>query len=509
MLAIIPARRGSKGVPGKALRTIGGKPLILRTLECVKASRKASRIVVTTDCPEIEAFCSLRGYEVIRRPDELGADDVPIMDVALHARRFVDHDGLVGIFQPTCPLLRPETVRDVVEEFHRRQLDWAITATPDPHIHWGTDPLPYLLTPRVQRQDQDVMVESGAVQLFNPDARFDSEDSRVGIIEIPHREALDIDTQDDMMLAERLCSLKNIHFVVLMGERVGTGHFHRSIALAQALSHHNISWEWRGDPPPWAVDRVPYPTAPEDGPVEVLIFDCLTPGQSEILEARSNGVTVIALEDESGDDAADLTINDMLDPDHVKYAVLRPEFLCLPEREQRANADRILLTFGGTDPASLADRCKRILDGHQAMRAAVAEFFTSEDDENVTATPPYGVRTNYVQKVDPSARVHMSTSMRDADLVITSQGRTVFEAAACGTPCISIAANERENRHTRIPGVTYLGLHSTVTDDQIRHAVNTTLSDQHLRQENAHAARQTVDGRGLERLVRLIEGVIA
>lgn len=475
MLAIIPARRGSQGVPGKALRTVGGRPLILRTLETVKASGVATKIVVSTDCPEIESFCSLRGFDVIRRPDELGLDDVAIMDVALHAVEHEKWTGTAAIFQPTCPLLKPATVRCVVDEFHRRNLDWAITAAPDPHIHWSTDPLPCLLTPRNQRQNLDVAVESGAVQIFNVGVG----DPREGIIQIPPREALDIDTQDDMMLAERLCSLKNIHFVVLMGERVGTGHFHRSIALANSLSHHNISWEWRGDPPPWAVDRVPYPEAPTDGPVEVLIFDCLSPGESEVLEARSNGVKVVVLEDESGTDVADLVVNDMLDPEHVKYAVLRPEFLGLPERAQTEipmQNGRVLATFGGTDPAGLTSRVVSAIDN-----AAMVGL-------------PYG---------------SMADSMRRADLVITSQGRTVLEAAACGVPCISIAANERENRHIRIPGVTYLGLHSTVTDDQIRHAVQTTLRDVHLRTENARAARSCVDGRGLERLVRLIEETIS
>lgn len=487
MLAIIPARKGSVGVPGKALRTVGGIPLILRTLQTVEAAKVADRIVVSTDCPDIEAFCRLRGYEVLRRPDELGADDVPIMDVALHARRWAEYEGQVAIFQPTCPLLTPATVRKVVEEYNRRKLDWAITVAKDPHIHWEQDPMPTLLTRRVQRQDLKVFVESGAVQLFNSafDWPAEDEEARIGVIEIPKREALDIDTPDDLMLAEKLCSLRNIHFVVLMGERVGTGHFHRSLALAQSLSHHNISWEWRGDPPGWATEKVPYPEKPADGPVEVLIFDCLSPGESEVHEAKADGRKVIVLEDESGADVADLTVNDMLDPEHVKYAVLRSEFLGLPERSYAPRGE-VLFTFGGTDPSELTRRCLMAFPPYDA---------DGEEDWN-------GYRTLRDHE-------HMAEAMRSVDVVVTSQGRTVLEAAACGVPCISIAANEREARHVRIPGVTYLGLHSTVTDDQIRHAVKTTLADKHLREENARAARAAVDGRGLERLVRLIEGVIA
>ncbi len=497
MLAIVPARRGSKGVPRKALRTVGGIPMILRTLRTVEASKTAERLIVSTDCPEIKSFCQLRGYEVLRRPDELGADDVPIMDVARHAVGEIGWTGTAGIFQPTCPLLEARTVRAVVEEYNRRQLDWAITVASDPHIHWGWNPLPHLLTPRAQRQELDVFCESGAVQLFN----VGCDDPREGTIEIPPREALDIDTHDDLMLAERLCSLRNIHFVVLMGDRVGTGHFHRSLALAQALSHHNISWEWRGDPPPWAVERVPYP-AESDGPVDVLIFDCLRPGVSEVLEARANGVKVVALEDESGDHVADLTVNDMLDPEHLEYAVLRSEFLSLPEHELRDEANRVLVTFGGTDPANLVERCLHILGdidittfGEQARSHFISGY-----------GQPSGMD---ITLVTPGQDVRVAALMRGADVVLTSQGRTVLEAAAAGVPCISIAANERENRHARIPGVTYLGLHSTVTDDQIGHAVSCTLADRHLREENAQAAREAVDGRGLDRLVRRVEELVA
>ena len=165
MLAIVPARGGSRGVPNKALRTVASVPLILRTLRCVEASGVATRIVISTDSPKIKSFCELRGFEVLDRPAELAADDVPLADVIRHAVEALDWtEGTVGCFQPTCPLLRPETVGAVAFSFDANGWDWAITASADPHIHWDeAGPL----TERKQRQAlQTLMVESGAVQLM-------------------------------------------------------------------------------------------------------------------------------------------------------------------------------------------------------------------------------------------------------------------------------------------------------------------------------------------------------
>ena len=299
-----------------------------------------------------------------------------------------------------------------------------------------------------------------------------------GVIPIPAREALDIDTPDDLMFAERLASLRHIHFVVLApSERTGTGHYHRSKALAEALAHHMVSWEWVGEPPSWAAENALAHEPDRAGDADLIVFDRLAVPARDVLAARAAGKRTVVLEDESGDSTlADLTVNALLAPgDDLRFADVRAEFLHLPERQHRENGIRVLVTFGGTDPAGLADRCYGLLNEYDLLQ------------------------------LTPDADANMAVTMRWADVVITSQGRTVFEAAASSTPCISIAANEREARHVRLPGVVYLGLGAMVTDDQIRQVVGSLLSDVELRKENAQAARQAVDGRGLDRLVRAIE----
>jgi len=107
VLAIIPARGGSKGIPGKNLVPLGGKPLIQWTIEAAQRSRwlKMGQAVVSTDDPAIRNFAIGLGVEVIDRPSRLARDKSPIDEVERHAIEVCGADPLVVVrLQPTSPL---------------------------------------------------------------------------------------------------------------------------------------------------------------------------------------------------------------------------------------------------------------------------------------------------------------------------------------------------------------------------------------------------------------------
>src|SRR3972149_5647748 len=131
LLAIVPSRAGSKGVPGKGLRTVGGIPMILRTLRTVEESGIADELRGSTNCPETASFCQLRGYEVIERPQHLAQPGTPLLPVAKHAAEHEEWTGSVGVFQPTCPLLRTETLCALYNRWTASDLSFAITASDD------------------------------------------------------------------------------------------------------------------------------------------------------------------------------------------------------------------------------------------------------------------------------------------------------------------------------------------------------------------------------------------
>jgi len=115
ILALIPARGGSKGLPGKNIKPLLGKPLIAWTIEQAKASKYVDRVVVSTDDDEIAEVAIRYGAEVpFLRPKELARDDSPTIDAILHALDFFSDKGerfdLLALLEPTSPLRDSEDI---------------------------------------------------------------------------------------------------------------------------------------------------------------------------------------------------------------------------------------------------------------------------------------------------------------------------------------------------------------------------------------------------------------
>jgi len=122
VLAVIPARGGSKGVPRKNIRMVGGKPLIAYTIESALAVRKRlHRLIVSTDDVEIASIARDYGAEVpFMRPPDLGGDKIPMVPVLQHAVKLIEEmDGVtldwVLLLQPTCPFRSPEDIQAAMD----------------------------------------------------------------------------------------------------------------------------------------------------------------------------------------------------------------------------------------------------------------------------------------------------------------------------------------------------------------------------------------------------------
>jgi len=121
ILAIITARGGSKGIPDKNVRAVGGKPLIAWTIERAEASRWVDRIIASTDDDGIAAVACKHGAEVpFLRPAELAQDDSPTLPVLLHALAWLADEedyrpDYVLLLQPTSPLRSTEDIDGAIE----------------------------------------------------------------------------------------------------------------------------------------------------------------------------------------------------------------------------------------------------------------------------------------------------------------------------------------------------------------------------------------------------------
>jgi len=131
VVGLIPARRGSKGIPGKNLVALHGKPLIQWTLEAALASRALTEVVVTTDWDEVVELAERFSVRILRRPAELASDDAPMRDVVLHALDALGPRDAVVLLQPTSPLRRAEHVDEAATLLFETGADSVVSGVED------------------------------------------------------------------------------------------------------------------------------------------------------------------------------------------------------------------------------------------------------------------------------------------------------------------------------------------------------------------------------------------
>lgn len=122
-LAIVPARAGSKRLPGKNLLPVGGKPLLQWTLEAARASRGLDTIVVTSDDPAVLDLARAQGVQALPRPATLATDEASTVDVILHVLQALAQQDLqpdtLCLLQPTSPLRTAADIDTALEFFLR------------------------------------------------------------------------------------------------------------------------------------------------------------------------------------------------------------------------------------------------------------------------------------------------------------------------------------------------------------------------------------------------------
>ena len=223
-VAFIFARGGSKGLPGKNIRPLHGKPLIAWSIEHALAVKQIERVIVSTDSEEIATVARSYGAEVpFIRPAELAQDDSPEWLDWSHALNYLrDTTGAlpeVMVSVPsTAPLRLPQDIENCLDEYEKGGADMVITVT-DAHrspyfnmVKTNADGTVGLVNPPqsaiARRQDAPVVYDmatvcyvANPVFIMNHAAIFEG---RVKAVQVPTERAIDIDTLLDFQIAESL-----------------------------------------------------------------------------------------------------------------------------------------------------------------------------------------------------------------------------------------------------------------------------------------------------------------
>lgn len=483
ILAVIPARAGSKGIPNKNIRIIGGHPLIYYSIKNAIASEYITDVVVSTDSPEVRIIAQQMGVFCHWRREELCGDAVTLDAVIADAiPADVEWDYVVTM-QPTSPTLKPETLDRGIRYAMENDLDTVISAINAPHLSWSIKDGKTVpnYTERLNRQYLPPnYLETGAfviskASVVTPKTRIGA---KVSVYEVPGNESVDVDTFEDLRTVAATLDEQKIAIYVNGNNTRGIGHIYRALELADEFFvkpdvYYDVN-QTRRD----VFGKTTHNLIPVDGIAElfqickekqytVFINDILTTSIDYMIGLRSvlpNAKIVNFEDDGEGILKADLVFNALYSRTDLKqvyagekYYISGKTFMFYEPIEIKPEVKKVFISFGGADPQNYSDRLLKMISKEEYKKYHFTVVL-GRAKKNVDALLKYNKYEHIDVKFDIA---NMPEIMTNCDIGITSRGRTGYELAILGIPSIAMAQNEREEKHGFVcneNGFTYIGL---------------------------------------------------
>ncbi|MDB2286716.1 glycosyltransferase [Halorubrum ezzemoulense] len=534
VLSIIPARKGSKGIPRKNIRELNNKPLIAHAIETSKNTPGIDHTILTTDSNEIAQIG--REYdvdEVIHRPKELATDEVPLAPVIEHAYAESSRDfEYVLCFQPTVPLITNSSVGEGIQLGLQNSSDSVIYVKDSTHQYWKEIDGEYksVSSGRKNRQQMEPIYEE--VGMFLSHRSLVENGQRIGddpsFYEVERKEGVDIDTYEDWKVAESILQRKQLVYRLTGNGKTGTGHVYRGITLADHIFEHDIVFVV-GKKDKLAMDKLAesnyeYRVFDDEQAIleyiesnipDVVVNDILDTNVEYMQSLTEIDSHIVNFEDLGvGSKYADAIINALYEhstpPENhyfgSEYFCLRSEFRYATPLSAIPSVERIMVSFGGTDENYLTAKTLRALsklDGEYQIDVVLGLGYTGEErlDTIIDEFPP-SIHIDVSQNINSMAK-----HMEQADLLITSNGRTLYEAASLNLPMISIAQNTREQKHPFAHisrGVLSLGHANYVSEENLRAAVEDYCSDREQREMMRQELATHDIANGIERIKKIL-----
>jgi CMP-N-acetylneuraminic acid synthetase len=532
ILAVIPARGGSKGIPRKNIRLLKDKPLIYYSIINALKSKYITDVYVSSEDDEILALAAKFGAKVHKR-DKSIADDVTTLDPVIYdcyeyAQKINDitYDIIVTL-QPTSPLLKTTSIDKAIKQILETDIDTIISVKDATHLSWKKIDDKYLpnYKQRVNRQYlTPTYTETGGFLITKVISNHNRIGEKIDLFVLKSPESIDIDTYEDWNLCEYYLNRKHILFVITGNNKVGLGHVYNSLVLANDILNHKITFLVDSSSA-LAYDKVlekNYPVLIQQHEnimedikhinADIVINDLLDTSADYIKSLKDMNLTVINFEDlGEGAKQADLVINAIypekeIIPKHYfghKYFVLRDEFLYSSKKEIK-DVKNVLITFGGVDPNNYT---KKVLDS--------IYDFCKENSINIDIIAGFGYeKYDTIKKYQVNIHknvLNISDFMLKTDIVFTSAGRTVYEIASIATPAIVLAQNKRELTHffaSAEYGFLNLGLGTNVSNNEILKEFKELVNSYERRKYMSDLMKSCDLKSGRRRVINLIQNEI-
>lgn len=216
LIAIVPARGGSKRLPGKNLLIVRDLPLLAHTIIQAKRSQLIETVYVSTDDDEIAGVAAQHGAQVIKRPAELAADHASSESVVLHALDTIEVSGgrlpsAIAMLQCTSPVRRADDIDNAVRQFFAEDADSLLSACPSKHFIWrrsvnGAEPVNYDHNSRPRSQEFEPQFQENGSIYITRTSRLRQTKNRIGgkisIYEMDFWSRFEVDQREDLELID-------------------------------------------------------------------------------------------------------------------------------------------------------------------------------------------------------------------------------------------------------------------------------------------------------------------
>ena len=487
VVAIIPARKGSKGIPNKNIRLLNGKPMIAYVIENALKSKFITDIIVSSDSKEIKCIADCLGATYKERDEKLCTDDITLDKVIYDVIKDKGFDIVITL-QPTSPTLQIETLDKAIQYFINNKLDTLISAVNNPRLSWirKDGKLHPNYSRRLNRQYlPPEYAEAGAFVISKYDVI--TPDSRIGnnveIFEISKEEAIDIDDYSDLLYAEYILQRKKVAIYANGNQKRGMGHIYRSLDLADEFYckldiFYNSTQTCRQMFGNTTHNLIPVNSEKEiinyvkKEKYKIFINDVLETSIEYMndLKSAARDMKVINFEDDGdGVHKADLVINALYQDARYpnmkvgeRYYIAPKLFLFYSPIQIKETVQNIFISFGGADPKNYTQRLLNIITKKEYQSKNFI-FAVGRAYEHIEKVKEYNKYSNIQVYYDVN---NMPELMSQCDIAITSRGRTGYELALMGIPTISMAQNHQEEKHGFVSaehGFNYLGLNPSDT----------------------------------------------
>lgn len=217
IVAIIPARGGSKGIPKKNIKELCGKPLIAYIIETALKVEELDRVIVSTEDKEIAEIAREYGAEVpFIRPEELARDETPTLPVLQHAVKYLEEKEnyrpeIVVLLYATSPHLMAERVSEAIKMLKKGRFDSVLSVVEDRGHYWTEKEDNYeKIYPKVEKNRQftkPLFKENGAIYICKRAILMEKNEivgGKIGFLVMKREESIDIDEPLDFEFAEFL-----------------------------------------------------------------------------------------------------------------------------------------------------------------------------------------------------------------------------------------------------------------------------------------------------------------